>query len=200
MKSALSHKNISCLVLSGGLSKRMSSHKALLPFSEKETFIEHIINVYRSVGIEKVVVVLNEAIQSDFLKSERKKIQCIINDVPEKGRLYSIQLGLSGTTETDFVFIQDVDNPFVTAELIHQLIASGKKGDYITPVFNNKGGHPVLISSEVRQGILDRKNDEQSLRDVLSDFKRFKVNTSDECILRNINTRRDYEKYFFVEA
>lgn len=200
MKPAPSHKSISCLVLSGGLSQRMRSHKALLPFSKNETFIEHIINVYQRAGIEKVIVVLNKAIQTDILKSERKNIQWIVNDSQEKGRLYSIQLGLSCATETDFVFIQDVDNPFVTAELIHQLIASSEKGDYITPIFNNKGGHPVLISSEVRQGILDRKNDGKSLREVLSDFERFKVNTSDECIHRNINTMEDYEKYFLVEA
>ncbi len=185
-----------CVILSGGLSSRMESHKALLSFSASHNFLQHIIDVYHTAGIENIFVVKNKEIDLSGLELEKIGIRIVNNYYPEKGRLYSIQLGLLATQGADFCFIQNIDNPFVTSGIIQQLAAHKIRADYISPDYNGHGGHPVLLSSGISRAIADITDYNKTLREVLSKFNRFKLITEDDQCIRNINTPQDYEEYF----
>ena len=196
MEGPSGNKNSKCIILSAGLSERMNSHKALLSYNKKESFLLHIIKVYRGSGIKNISVIINPVLDSELRNDAYHGVAFIRNQFPERGRLYSLQLGLQTEPEIDYCFVQNIDNPFVTREIIEKLYQSSGKADYITPVYNNKGGHPILISSRVIRQILQIEKFDLTLRDELEKFSRYKVPVDDDKVLANIDTRENYKKYF----
>jgi CTP:molybdopterin cytidylyltransferase MocA len=197
------HKS-SCIILSGGLSTRMSSHKALLMFSHAENFLQHIISVYQDAGIENIAIVKNADInftESNMMPVRKKRdgenmtnnrVAFIDNYAAEKGRIYSLQLGLSALQGADYCFIQNIDNPFVTKALLAELHSTRTKADYVTPEYRGNGGHPILISHLVMDAIRNRSDYNCTLRQLLQPFSRQKVDADKNCLI-NINRPQDYE-------
>jgi molybdenum cofactor cytidylyltransferase len=193
MAALPSNDKISCMILSGGLSLRMQVHKALLKFSDRENFLQHIINVYRNAGIQKIIVVKNANIS---LRQGYTGAEIVGNLFPEKGRLYSIQLGLSAIPDTGYCFLQNIDNPFVTEELIHELYKARMSADYVSPEHDRKGGHPILISKAVINKILRNTRYDIPVNEFLGNFSRRRVAVSDSDCLININSPAEYEMFF----
>ena len=189
-------RKTACVILSGGFSKRMNTHKALLGYDASESFLQHLITVYKEIGIKTIIVVVNSDIRVDEIENCSSDVLFIKNEMPEIGRLYSLQLGLRQLFDMDYCFIQNVDSPFVNHVLITNLHKKRTEADYITPVYDSKGGHPILISGGVVETILKENNYDVSLKDLLVGFTRYKVATDDECCLVNINTPEEYEKWF----
>jgi molybdenum cofactor cytidylyltransferase len=192
-------KNFSVIVLAGGNSNRMKQSKAFLEFDYHVTFLEKIVNEYLKAGLEKIVLVINpyslntENIQK--LSQLEKKITIIYNQNQKNGRLYSLKLGLSILNESENCFIQNIDNPFVSLNLIKAMIPLIKSETYISPIYKGKGGHPVLISNSISKYILEMKGCSFTLRDILEKFNKI-TTPSNESVIININTDKDYKKYF----
>lgn len=174
----------------------MGTHKALLRFTENENFLQHIINVYKQAGIKKIIVVKNHNIEIKKDGIIYDPAHIIENNDPEKGRLYSIQLGVAAVQDAQYCYLQNIDNPCVTKELIEELYNSRLQGEYITPVFGNKGGHPILISAAIIKTIQQLSSHTATLYELLQMFNRYKLNTSDKNCLLNINLLSDYDNIF----
>jgi molybdenum cofactor cytidylyltransferase len=192
-------KNISTIILAGGESRRMKRSKAFLKFDDNISFLEKIIDEYRTAGVYKIVLVINVSIPNNenkqILSQLDDKITIVYNKHTEKGRQYSIKLGLSFINESDNCFIQNIDNPFVNANLLKNMISIIKFGSYISPTYKGKGGHPVLISSLICKHILEKEEASLTLRDILKEFNKITI-PSNRSVLININTNDDYKKYF----
>jgi molybdenum cofactor cytidylyltransferase len=188
---------LNVVVLAAGLSERMGIMKPLLKFSRHQTFLEHIIEAYRTFGSSEIVVVLNDEVRKKF--TEIEKIKIVLNNNPSSGRLDSVVMGLSMLENKHACFIHNSDNPFVNIEVLKMMEKELPGADYIVPVFNGKGGHPVLLGKEVIKFIVDRKYIENNLQEVLKSFERRNIETSDERILCNINTKEDYLNFFNKE-
>jgi len=186
----------SCIILTAGRSERMNSPKAFLKFSDKENFLQHIIHVYHYAGIKDIITIINAQIESEILMADYQGVRFIRNPYPEQGRMSSLKIGLQ-SSKTECVFVQNIDNPFVSVNCIKQLLGPGMSADYIVPVYLGRGGHPVLLSSHVIQHIIKEEPDDSKLNEVLKKFKRADINMNDERVVLNINTPSDYEKYFF---
>lgn len=192
-------KNIAAIILAGGESSRMRQSKAFLKFDNKISFIEKIIKEYELAGIDKIIIVINDS----CLDPERQQVlaqfdnitRLVYNKHPKKGRPYSLYLGLSLLNESDNCFVQNIDNPFVNSNLIRSMIPLIKKETYISPTYKGKGGHPVLLSSSICNYILNMKEDQVTLRDVLIKYKRINI-PANASVLININTLTDYKQYF----
>jgi len=189
------------IILAAGLSERMGRSKAFLKWDKHTTFLKKIIQEYSSFGSGKVIVVVNQngysQILSDFPAiSEYSNI--IINPNPEKGRMGSIKLGIKELPANSACYIQNIDNPFVTGEVLNAMNNLIKPDAYVVPTYAEKGGHPVLVSSEIIKEISLIENPDYDLRKILNNFKRIEVKTNDERILVNINTLSDYQKYIKV--
>lgn len=186
-----------CILLSAGQSERLQFiPKAFLKFSNNENFIEHIIRIYSDADIHKIQVVINPKMENECAKSHQISGRYVVNNYPERGRLYSLQCGLRQLTDNRYCFVQNIDNPFVTPSLLENLVKNRSLADYITPVYNNKGGHPILITEKVIDYLLKLTNFNQTLRDVLQIFSRYNFPTDDPSVLININTQEDYNLYF----
>jgi len=183
------------IILAAGQSERMGTPKHLLQFSKGETFIEHIVSVYQRFQVSKIVLVVNEEAQifpEMFMNAEG--IEIVVNGKIELGRFYSVKLGLQNVTGN--CFIQNIDNPFVNVGLLMSLKSGLEGSDYVVPVNNDKGGHPIFLSKETYESIAQESDTSNHLNNKLKSFNRGNVLVNDPYIAVNINTHDDYLKYF----
>ena len=102
----------------------MSYPKPWLPLSNGSTFLEHLVDFYTGLNFKNIVVVLNQEFYSEKWNKKIKKVEqhCLIvkNTQVEKGRLFSIKSGLEKLSNDDYIFIQNIDNPFIEREIINE--------------------------------------------------------------------------------
>ena len=182
------------IILAAGHSERMGQAKYKLAFSEEETFFSHIIRVYRRFVVPRLIVVVNQEFDtSNYLFDENAEF--VVNNNPELGRFHSIRLGLE-KLKTGAAFVQNIDNPFVNAGLLIKLLDGLKDKDFAVPVYNGRGGHPVLLSSKIIHSLQNDFSSATHFDKALQSFQRSDVVVSDPYISVNINTPDDYRKYF----
>jgi len=188
------------VVLSAGNSARMHKHKALLEFDKQNSFIQKIVREYISAGCSQIVIVANkhnaELIKQQFEYSFDIKPIIVLNNHPEYERFYSVQLGLKACSRFANCFIQHCDNPFITADLLHGMLQVQREGCYTTPVFKGKKGHPVLLGSHIMHEICTVNETDINLKDFLRKFSCLNFDTNGQGILRNINDKNDYQRFF----
>ena len=192
--------SVSVIILAAGNSERMKRPKPFLPFDEKRNFLDKITDTYISAGIKDLILVISPAIEDKVRRILKEKysgkpVEIVVNSFPEKGRFFSLQLGLEKKSSS-FCFIQNIDNPFVTEELLTKMINVKRQGTYVVPVYKNQKGHPVLISAEVMNHCRSLKGYDFNIRTELKNFKEIKPDCNDKNILANINTTVQYQKYF----
>jgi len=196
MKEAL-FTQTSCVILSAGSSSRMATHKALLKFDNKKTFIQEITATYLLSGIEQVIVVVNCELlklinEGNCILSE--KVKLIVNEEPELGRFYSLQTGVKHMIPGNSSFFQNIDNPFTAKTLLRELILRKNEADVIIPAFQNESGHPVLINPSVIEQIIKVQDPDLRIDHFLKRFEIKKIEISDPYILVNINSPEDLAK------
>jgi len=195
-KSSKPGQKTHVLILAGGNSERMGFPKPFLPAGEK-TLIETIVSIYERYFSE-IFVVLNAGFStgkwSTYANRLAEKTTLILNPDPERGKFYSLQLGLSQMQDADYCFIQPTDNP-VNAETIG-LIADHKNPDgYTVPSFEVRTGHPILISSPIMEDIRKAPDSDQHLAEFLRGYNRRIVETADPFVLINLNTATDFARF-----
>jgi CTP:molybdopterin cytidylyltransferase MocA len=200
-----SENEMVAIILAAGKSERFGKPKAFLKFSEKKSFLEKLLKVYIHARVKKIVVVTNEEIYAEtksrietFIK--QIAVSVIINKHPEAGRFTSIRLGTDAVAENSAAFIQNIDNPFTTSLLIEKMRSKLEQGKYVVPVCKGEKGHPVLLSSEIVQHIRKVSDAEANLRNILEGYSFNAIITNDELIHANINTEKEYQKYFADET
>lgn len=188
-------KKTSALILTAGLSGRMRQEKFSLTLNNGITFLEHIASQYKQFGCNKIIGVLNPngvLMMNELTLHLPEQLEIITNEHPERGRFSSIKAGLKHMEEEELVFIQNIDNPAINQLLLMALFKALRDADYACPVFQNKGGHPVLINKRVINSILLEPSDDLSLKDFLAQFNKSQVEWHSPEILINLNTRSDY--------
>lgn len=182
------------IILSAGESSRMGTHKALLKFDKNITFIEQITNVYTEFGCRKIVIVANPE-NYPLINSKNLKAEIIVNQDFKKGRFLSIQTGASLVNDYDYVFLHNIDNPFITTEILNKLYTEKQNNCYISPVYKTKGGHPILLHRSIIAQIQMKKTQIQNFKSFLQPFCRKNVLINDTKILININTIEQYNNF-----
>ena len=129
---------------------------------------------------------------SESSSSFSDKVKLVINDKPELGRFYSLQTGIKQLKPGNSCFFQNIDNPFTSEALLQKLILHNNETDVIIPVFQNKSGHPVLISPSVIEVIVKMLDSDLRIDLFLKKFEIKKIVTLDPNILVNINSPEDF--------
>ncbi len=191
--------NTQIVILNGGLSGRMKTSKAFLLNQNGISFIESILNVYMDAGLKNFTIISNsiDYIKINQLVSTMSNIYVTIlrNDFPEKGRIFSLKMGLTNCSSSDFIFIQNIDNPLIDSKLISNLYKSRNVDKVIVPVFNHKKGHPILLGKKIIDTFLNEVTDDFNFRDFIFRAPIVEVESRNESILFNINTKEDYQYY-----
>lgn len=197
-KTQKTDKNYSAVILAAGKSIRMGVPKFALKFNENTSFLEKIVNEYTVFGCTQIVVVLNEE-GALFLKQNPVSLshntRIVTNHHPEWERFYSIKTGLKRLDKSNLAFIHNVDNPFVIHGVLKSMLDKIEDAAYVVPVFNDRGGHPVLLSEMVIKNIIAEKEHDLNFRDFLKGSIKKTVEVQDGSILVNINTDEEYRSF-----
>lgn len=188
---------IGAVILAAGHSSRMNFPKPFLVFDKSKIFIEKIIDEYINLKCDNIAVITNSNHNWESIKKhyeDKQIIKFIENNHQEYERFYSVKLGLTALTNIDFCFIQNIDNPFVDLNLLNTLLKSKSENDYCVPVYQNKGGHPILINKIISKKLVEQENN-SNLKEVLNSFDRINVPFDKDKILVNINTQDDYNNF-----
>lgn len=187
-------KDCSAIILAAGNSSRMGKPKFMLDMPNGGPFLENIARQYAEFGCPQIIAVLNnEGI--DLIKKHPQNLppqtQLVLNPFPDLGRFHSIKTGIKSINH-NFTFIHNVDNPFAKKEVLEHLHDAKSEADVIKPVKDGKGGHPVLISRQVMDLILQETKNDLNFKEFLKRFSTKKVEVHDSAILQNINTYGEY--------
>jgi molybdenum cofactor cytidylyltransferase len=183
---------VSAIIPAAGISGRMGNYKALLEYSPGLSFTNHLVACYCNYGCYPVVLVINEQFNSTPVLAQN--LVMVVNHHTEKGRSWSIRLGLNHVPEESACFIQNVDNPFLDPGLLNKLMEAIIPDGYAVPVCQGLGGHPILLGKNVVE-YFRRQRDIADLRRIPSRFNRIEVPYPDNRIRWNINTPDDYKEF-----
>ncbi|MFF2455394.1 NTP transferase domain-containing protein [Peribacillus simplex] len=184
------------IILAAGYSSRANAFKMTLPMGQMSV-LEQTISKFEGL-CSRVIVVAGfqaEIIQEEIAKIISKnaysfQIKFVYNENFNMGMFHSIQKGCNEVNAPTF-FITPGDCPLVKNETV-QLLAK-HKGNVVIPSFDYKGGHPIKLSSEVKQKILET-NPESNLRLVLGCYEKQYMNIDDAGVLMDVDTPEDYQK------
>lgn len=191
-------KNALAIILAAGKSERMNFPKSLLPFDDNFNFIEKIIYEYKKFNCNRILCVVNERDEKIIKKLKIFDSKVIVNTKLELGRFYSVKMAVNEYVDANFeyCFLQNIDNPFVNQDVLKAIFENKNENSFTTPIFNFKGGHPILISKNIACYLHEKSKNDSNLKTELNNFNRIKIKVDDEKILANINTKEIYEKYF----
>jgi molybdenum cofactor cytidylyltransferase len=199
MVEKINNLNFSVIVLAAGNSTRMGVPKFSLRFNSKHAFIEHIAHKYHELGCKEIVVVVNESGYSLIMENTfnfPENVKFVINEHPEWDRFYSVKRGLQNLIEIQPTFILNVDNPFINPEVIYALLNEKDNANYFYPTYMGKGGHPVLLSENIVNKIINEKENQLHFREYLNRYTKKTIEVDNENCLININIKEEYKKYF----
>lgn len=184
------------ILLAAGYSSRADAFKLTLPLGQM-TVLEQSIAKFEGICTRVIVIAgfQAELIQEEIAKIRSKnaysfQFKFVFNENFNQGMFSSIQKGCSEINAQNF-FITPGDCPLVKKETV-QLLAK-QEGDVVIPSFNYKGGHPIKLSSEVKQKILETVP-ESNLREVLNGYEKKYLNVDDPGVLIDVDTPEDYQK------
>ncbi len=174
----------------------MGAFKPLLPFGPR-TVVETCLDNLHAGGIETVVVVVGAGQNAERLKLQLRNSSVIFasNPDPNSEMGASIAAGVRLVpSHAQAVVINPVDHVGVPAEVVRALLQEWLAGALVVkPVWNNQGGHPVLIDLGFRDELLNL-NEQGGLKAFVnrheSQLKRVAVESN--LVARDMDTWDDY--------
>ncbi|MEQ1798240.1 MAG: nucleotidyltransferase family protein [Lacibacter sp.] len=164
MRDDTSYTNTGVIILAAGASSRLGSPKQLLIYSGAP-LLQHSIEVAQLSDARSVIVVLgaNADLINDELKASTVKI--VINSQWKEGMASTIRYGLQTLLElnpqTEAVVLMVADQPFVTAELLNNLIDVNRKEQrsIVACKYGTTFGTPVLFAKRFFPELMELTGD-----------------------------------------
>ena len=140
------------IVLAAGASKRLGSHKALVEV-KGQTLVELVCSKLQNAGLSATVVTRSSLEQK--IEKLLPNTSLIVNPNPDLGRTGTIQCGIESIGIKPLLIVP-VDRPGFSLDTVKKLCECN---DTTIPTLNEKGGHPLAITSEDCENILQAKPD-----------------------------------------
>ena len=187
---------VSAVILAAGVSSRMGQLKPLLPL-DGEPAVLTVVNAYRAVGLEPVVVLGFAAGRvAPALKAAR--VHFVVNLQYADGMYSSLRRGVRALPDdARAFFVHPVDCALVRSETLGALARRvGEPGtDVVYPVHGGRRGHPPLLPADLRDAILTEQPDD-GLRGLLAreDSRSCDVAVDDPNVLLDMDDPAGYER------
>lgn len=188
-------EDISAVILAAGYSSRMGDFKPLLKYGTR-TVLERSVGLFQQAGVGNVRVVVGHRRDELIPLLRQWGADWTINERFDDGMFSSIQAGVRALEPSkQAFFLLPVDVPLVRGATIPDLLEvfAGSHADVAYPCFFGRRGHPPLISTKLREGILEWPGD-GGLRSFLNTapLRSIDVEVADEYVLLGTNTPEDY--------
>jgi len=213
---------IHALVLAAGESRRMGMPKPLLRFPRRasvparrktscgdtrptkrdNSFLEQIVSVLQQSKVDRITVVLGARASTIRAATDSLGAGFVLNEAYREGQLSSLLAGLRNLPpEAEAVLTCLVDNPFVSAAVVNQLVQAfhetGKP--IVVPTFDGRRGHPTLFARAVFEDLFHAPAQEGARHVLrLRQDKVLEVDIPEPAILARIDTPEDYLSHFGV--
>lgn len=183
------NSEIGCIVLAAGESSRLGHPKALIEVGG-ETLVSWVSRRLTELGLSPVIVTRNELYQK--VKDSVGDVDVIINYSPESGRTGTVKEGLKflrmDSRGPPRILIVPVDRPGFSQSTVKFLMS---KVSSTCPVFDGRGGHPLLVSEEDCDKILKTPSD-VPLNKVICPQR---IPVDDRYLHLNIDTKDDVDEF-----
>jgi len=187
------------ILLAAGESRRMGRLKALLPW-QGSTLLEHQVNSLLEGGVDQVVVVLGHRAPELAAKLNGKVgASCTVNPDYLQGKTTSLKAGVRSAKDfqPSVILILNVDQPR-KPETVRELLRCHAIADSLItiPTFDGKGGHPILLASDLLPEIENIEEESQGLKAVTLRHgeSTFRVDLATPEVLWDLNTPEDYQE------
>lgn len=148
---------VTAIILAAGLSRRMGAqNKLLLPIGDVP-MIRHMVGVYRAATGGRVVVVTGHQANEIESALEGSGAETFFNADFEQGQPTSVACGLRAVNGSDDILIGLGDQPNLTADDIHSLLAAHAAADssrISIPAIDQRRGNPILVPANLRAKLL----------------------------------------------
>jgi len=190
--------DVAGVVLAAGLSRRMGAHKPLLPFGA-EPMVARVVDAVRAAGAAYVAVVTGHRCDDVAAALAGRDVLLVHNPHYRDGEmLSSAQAGVRAVARCcDAALLALGDQPAIEPATIASLIAAWRptSAAIVAPVYDGRGGHPVLISSRLFDELL-RLDAAESLKTLMRRHidQTLKLEVNDPGVLTDVDTPADYER------
>lgn len=150
-------ERLAAIVLAAGLSSRMGSFKPLAKLGD-HTLLECAVAAFTAVGVDDVLVVTGHRADEVAALARRCGARAVRNGDYERGMYSSVRTGVAALdAAADRFFLLPVDCPLVRPETVGRLArcARGTRAEVVLPVSAGVAGHPPLVSTVLREEIVD---------------------------------------------
>ena len=166
------------IVLAAGASKRLGSPKALVEV-KGQTLVELVCGKLQNAGLSVTVVARNSLKQK--IQKLLPNVSVVVNPNPDLGRTGTIQCGIESIGIIPLLIVP-ADRPGFSLDTVKKLCEC----NYTTiPTLNEKGGHPIAITTQDCENIL-RAEPDTPLREIISPDR---ITVEDPHLHLNIDTK-----------
>jgi molybdenum cofactor cytidylyltransferase len=182
--------------------RKKTNHQEFKPLLKwgTRTVIGECVHQLRNSKLAEIFVVLGHREFDIRARLAGAGVQYAINEEYRKGMLSSIKTGWAQLApDTDGVLIALVDQPMITSAIINQIIEAFNEGKkpIVIPTYQGKPGHPIMLSTEFAEELMQLPDDEPQGLKALIDRHRdevLEVPVASSAILEDIDRPEDYER------
>lgn len=187
---------IGCIVLAGGLSRRMGGNKLTADLHGKAILLR-VIDAALDSGVRPIIVVTGHQAAAVTESLAERDVVIIHNPDYADGQSTSLRAGIACLpSDLDGVAVLLGDMPDVRADtidrLVHCFIGSGLP-DAVVPVCSGQRGNPVILGTRLFAAVMTLTGD-RGAKSLLTGDRVVEMETNDAAVLRDIDTIGDLEK------
>ncbi len=123
--------DVSCIILAGGRSTRISRDKKFLLFRGK-SFLEHALDVAREVSDEVIISLGTREQKDEVLAKGFRGVSIAVDHLPGKGPLVGLYNGLKECSG-EYAVVIPCDSPFLGAEVLQSMVDVCEGYDAVVP-------------------------------------------------------------------
>jgi molybdenum cofactor cytidylyltransferase len=198
---------IAGILLAAGESKRFRPENKLLYKIYGKPLLEYLLEAFLQSNVDVITIVVgyqkDEIIElsNKIISSSSIPVTYVENKGYNKGGMSSsIIKGMQSVINSDAVLITPADIPFITTDVINEVIKyyNLNKPKIIIPTFEQRKGHPILLSSDLFNEIISISEELRGLKEITTKYNSEAVflPTEEKGIIRDFDTKEDLQSLF----
>ena len=199
---------IAGIYLAAGNSSRMGSNKLALPVGTMTVGSLALETALKS-SLDKVYIITKDKDDADWLPAEMKlDARCSFIKCPtaHHGQSESLRYGIqqAQTDRMDAVIVILADQPFITVQMLEEMIACTKNNQmcrFVATTYEQTIMPPVLFSSSMYNELMELRGDKGAKAILQGDFlqKGKLLPCADKRLVFDVDTEADYEALQLIE-
>ncbi len=180
--------------MASGFSKRMGKNKLLIEI-DGIPILERVIRAAIGSKLHEIILIYRESQVKEM--GDKYGIKTIENLKAHLGQAEGMKLGIESTSDTDAYMFLVGDQPFLTKDLINQLLDKFDRieAPIVVPYYGDKRGMPILMSSEFRDDLLEVQGDKGGREIVEKNLHRVhRLQVNDYLLYLDMDTEEDLKR------